>query len=138
MKVKLDDVLEAIEAVSKEYEFFYNKETGDMVMYADSLLTGIDNTELEAELEENYDKYIKLPTKFDINDYHIMEKFIWDLPEGEIQDKLERAIQGRGAFRRFKDMVYELDIEKKWFEYEANAHKNIAIEWCKDNDIEYI
>lgn len=66
-----------------------------------------------------------------------MEEFIWDLPEGEVQDKLERAIQGRGAFRRFKDMVYDLDIEQKWYDYEGESHKKIAIEWCKDNNIEY-
>jgi hypothetical protein len=137
MKVKLDDVLEAIELASDEYEYFYNIETGETVMYADSLITGIDNGELEADLEENYDKYIKLPTKFDINEYHIMEEFIWNLPTGKIQDKLEKAVQGRGAFRRFKEMVYDLGIEKKWFDYEAESYKKIAIEWCKYNDIEY-
>jgi len=30
-----------------------------------------------------------------------------------------------------------LGIEKTWYAYEAQAYKKIAIEWCKDNDIEY-
>lgn len=41
-----------------------------------------------------------------------MEEFIWSLPEGSIQNTLERAIQGRGAFRRFKDLVDDLGVEK--------------------------
>jgi hypothetical protein len=138
MKIKLADVLEAIELASDEFEYYYHKKTGETVMYADPLITGIDNRELEADLEENFDQYIRLPTKYEINEYHIMEEFIWSLPEGKTQEKLERAIQGRGAFRRFKDLVYDLGIEEKWFAYQAAAYKNMAIAWCKDNDIDYI
>lgn len=137
MKIKIDDVLEAIELASNEFEYYYNTETGETVMYANSLISGIYNEEFDEQLDENYDKYIKLPNKFDINEYHIMEEFIWSLPEGKIHDRLESAIQGRGAFRRFKDMVYELGVEKTWFVYQTEAYKKIAIEWCKNNDIEY-
>lgn len=62
MKVKLDDVLEAIEGASDEFRYFYHIESGEIVMYADPLITGIDNEELEDDLEENFDKYIELPT----------------------------------------------------------------------------
>lgn len=137
MKAKLDDILEAIELASDEFTYYFNKETGEVVMYGDPLLTGIEDEELEEELEENWDQYIRLPTKFDINEYHIMEKFIWSLPAGKMSDKLERAIQGRGAFRRFKDMVYDAGIEKQWFDFEAGEYRKIAMRWCKDNGIEY-
>ncbi len=138
MKIKLDDVLEAIEFTSYEIEYYYNTESGEIVIHTDPLITGQDSSETEADLEANFDKYIRLPTKYEINEYHIMEEFVWSLPEGKMQDELERAIHGRGAFRRFKDMVYDFGIEEKWFDYKAAAYKNIAVDWCKDNDIEYI
>lgn len=31
-----------------------------------------------------------------------------------LRERLERAIEGRGAFRRFRDVVYNDDIGKQW------------------------
>lgn len=138
LKVKLDDVLEAIELAFDEFEYFYNNETGEIILYGDPMLTGVDQSEFLEDLEENFDKYIRLPTKFEINDYHIMETFIWNLPEGRIQDELEIAIRGRGAFRRFKDKISYFDIEDQWFSYRDKEYKRMAIRWCKDNNIEYV
>ena len=45
------------------------------------------------EIEE----YIPLLGQYEINEYRIMEEFIYDLPEGRNQDTLERTIQGKGA-----------------------------------------
>ena len=45
------------------------------------------------EIEE----YIPLPGQYEINEYRIMEEFIYDLPEDRNQDTLERTIQGKGA-----------------------------------------
>ena len=36
---------------------------------------------------------------------------------GERADKLECAIQGRGAFRRFKDMVDRMGISQQWYDF---------------------
>ncbi|SDX98781.1 Uncharacterised protein family (UPF0158) [Evansella caseinilytica] len=102
MKVKLDDVLEAIELASDEFEYYYNRGTVETVMYADSLITGIDNQELEADLEENLEKYIRLPTKYEINQYRIVEEFISSLPEGKTQEKLERRSRGEGLLEDLK------------------------------------
>ena len=55
----------------------------------------------------------------------------------EFLRELARAIQGRGAFRRFKDTVYDLGIDQKWYDYQAKAYKRIATRWCEANDIEY-
>lgn len=137
MKVNLSVILDAIEMADDNYTYFLDLETGESVFLVDELITGLDNEGLEDEIEENFERYLRLPTKFEINEYHIMEEFIWSLPEGRQQDRLEQAIQGRGAFRRFKDMVDDLGIEKRWYQYEADAYKKMAIEWCRDHEIEY-
>ncbi|WP_242698535.1 hypothetical protein [Bacillus sp. SD088] len=73
MKVKLEDVLEAIESASDEFEYYYNTESGEIIMYGDSMHTGIDQSDFLEDLEDDEDnKYIELPSKFEINDYHIM------------------------------------------------------------------
>ena len=97
MKVKLDVILDAIEMADDNYTYFLDLETGESVFLADELITGLDNEGLADEIDENPKRYLRLPTKFEIHEYHIMEEFIWTL-NGERADKLECAIRGRGAF----------------------------------------
>lgn len=137
MKINLNVVLDAIEAADDNYTYFLDMETGESVFLVDELITGLDNEGLDDEIQENFGRYLRLPTRFEIHEYNIMEQFIWSLPEGQQQNMLERAIQGRGAFRRFKDMVYNLGLDKKWFQYEADTYKKMAIEWCRNQEIEY-
>ena len=59
---------------------------------------GEDNSELIEEIEDSFiEEYIPLPGQYEINEYRIMEEFIYDLPEDRNQDTLERTIQGKGA-----------------------------------------
>lgn len=67
-----------------------------------------------AEIKENEDQYIALPDQFDINDYHIMEQFIWHLSAGEQQTELEHSIQGCVAFRYFRDTLDQFDMTQEW------------------------
>jgi hypothetical protein len=46
-------------------------------------------------------------------------------------------IKGRGAFGRFKHGVYELGIEKAWFQFRLEAFERIAIEWLEREGIPY-
>lgn len=137
MQVKLEIVIDAIEMADHNYTYFLDLETGESVFLADELITGLDNEGLEEEIEENYGtRYLRLPTKFDIHEYHIMEEFIWTL-EDERANKLECAIQGRGAFRRFKDMVHRMGILQQWYDFQTEYYRKLAVEWCNDNNLEF-
>ena len=118
------------------YIYFLDLETGESVFLADELITGLDNEGLEDEIDENPNRYLRLSTKFEIHEYHIMEEFIWTL-NGERADELECAIRGRGAFRRFKDMVNKMGISQQWYDFQAEYYRNLAIEWCLEHELEY-
>lgn len=136
MKVKLDDILEALEFTNDETEFFFNKETGETVMYSNTGMLEMEEG-LEEDLEVNWKKYLRLPAKFYIDEYGMMEDFTNQLPEGIIRNRLDAAIRERGAFRRFKDQLYRSGIEKQWYEFRVNAYKQLAMEWCEKHGIEY-
>lgn len=36
MKVKIDDIIEALEFTNDETEYFFNKETGEIIMYSNT------------------------------------------------------------------------------------------------------
>ena len=84
------------------------------------------------------DDYLKLPTKFDIHEYEIMERFGLSLPNKKISDTLLGRIRGSGAFRRFRDTIYRYGIEEEWFKFRDNAYKEIAISWLESNDFAYV
>ena len=134
MKVKLSAIVDAIEMMDQYSEYFLDKETGEMEWVSDMSMT-------QAEQEEVYDRldehgFYRLPTSFDIRDYDIMEDFV-DTLSGSAHDRLANAIQGKGAFRRFKDAVIRLGIDQDWYDFQSDAYKRKAARWCEDNDIEY-
>lgn len=88
-------------------------------------------------LDEEPDRFLRLPTKYDIREYDIMANFIEELPEGKLQDSLARLIRGRGAFGRFKDGIRRAGIEQQWYDYQTAEYRRIAIRWCRDEDIQY-
>lgn len=139
MKVKLEDILEALDFVNDDTQYYYDTKSERVLMVFDGMVDGEDDPELIEEIENGFvEDYIPLPGSYDIHEYRIMKAFIYDLPEGKNQDLLARAIQGRGAFRRFKDRLYELDLEQTWYDYKEKAYKQIAREWCEQYKIDIV
>jgi hypothetical protein len=82
--------------------------------------------------------YLKLPSKFEIHEYQIMERFSLSYPDEKVSDILIGRIRGSGAFHRFKDTIYQYGIENDWFQYRDQAYKEIIIAWLENRDIAYI
>ncbi|WP_332696454.1 UPF0158 family protein [Halalkalibacter lacteus] len=95
-----------------------------------------DEVKLAYDIVESFDKYASLPTSFDIHEYDMMERFCYSLSDQKKQDILLNAIRGKGAFRRFKDDVYRLEIAEQWYDYRDHCYKEIAKEFCKSNNID--
>ena len=132
MKVKLSDIIDAIEMADQFSESFLDRETGEIVWISDMAMSEAEKEEACDQLDEH--GFYRLPTSYDIHEYGIMEEFVCSLPQ-PMQNKLIQAISGRGAFRRFKNMICQLGIEEQWYEYQASAYRRKAIEWCKENQL---
>ena len=133
MKVDLDKILDALEMVNENSQAYFNTDTGEIEWLSDFL----DSSEYEDMADRiEFGNFISLPTKYDIHEYRIMEDFIYSLPTGEMQNKLHRAIKGKGAFRRFKDTVNYLGVDKDWYSFRDEAYRNIASEWCRENGLD--
>lgn len=135
-KVKLSVVIDAIESLmSDEWIYYYDLKEHTTIWISDSGYA--DDDEERELLDEEPDRFLRLPTKYDIREYDIMENFIEELPEGKLQDSLARLIRGRGAFGRFKDGIRRAGIEQQWYDYQAAEYRRIAIRWCRDEDVQY-
>ena len=62
--------------------------------------------------------------------YADMARFVDLVRSRRPRELLERAIQGRGAFRRFKDTLLEFpDLRKEWFSFHDRLLRRRGIEW---------
>ena len=43
----------------------------------------------------------------------------------------------KGAFRRFKQSVRYHGLEQRWYDYLAEAYRELAIRWCAEEGLEY-
>lgn len=134
MKVRLSDIVDAIELTDQFTEYFIDKETGELEWISDMTMTREEQEEIYDRLDEH--GFYRLPNSFDIREYDIMEDFAETLT-GAAHNRLSSAIRGKGAFRRFKNTVYDLGIDEQWYAFQEDAYKRIAAEWCEENGIEY-
>lgn len=73
----------------------------------------------------------------ELDEYRLMERFIRTVEDERVSAQLQRAIQGRGAFRHFKDVAREHGLLDAWFEYRDGAVEEVVARWLEDNGIPF-
>lgn len=153
--VKLKDIVDEMEMQIDEYRKYLNKETGEIVTVSSEELSIAEESEEDDDFSQypdwqqdsiksaidvivNWENYIELPDKWEINEYDIMEEFCGSIKNDRVSNALYSAIQGRGAFRRFKDAIIRFGVEDDWYKFRDEALKQVAIEWCEENEIMYV
>lgn len=148
--VKLKAIIEEIDIQSDEHSSYLNKKTGEVFTIG---IEEMASAEEELPLEDfpgwqqeiiqrakdilDTEDFIPLPSKFDINDWEIMESFCDSVADPALGKLLHSSIRGGGAFRRFKEMIREHKVEDKWYEFREEALREILIDWCENNGIDY-
>ena len=74
----------------------------------------------------------------ELNEYKDMVLFADSINNDEIRNKLYKALNGKGAFSRFKKEIAYLGIREKWFLFRDERLKEKVKQWLEDNEIEYI
>ncbi len=71
--------------------------------------------------------------------YRMMERFIDTVSHTPLKERLQDSIVGKGAFRRFKDVISRFpDERKRWFAFrDVLLHRHI-LDWLKDAKLEIV
>jgi hypothetical protein len=132
------ELVDALEMQSNEITYYFNKKENDLVFVMDDVYCDDEmNSKLFQDIENNFENYIALPTSYEINEYQIMEAFV-DEQKKDIQNILNKILNGKRPFGRFKDKIFELDIREEWFEFKKVQLEKIALDWCEVNNIEIV
>jgi hypothetical protein len=96
---------------------------------------------LEADrIEQGYGvRYIRVERDDPYADYNDMERFIGTVEDPGLRERLWRAIKGQGAFRYFKDVLWEHpDVQERWFDFKETQQQRRLTNWLEAHDIEPI
>ena len=133
VQVNLDELCAAIDDASFEHRYFLDTETGEVILVSDMS----DEDEVQQQLAEidagDRGRYLEVPRAESHEGYRDMEDFVATLRDQRLQGLLEVAIQGRGAFRRFKDVLDRHPAERqRWFDFHAARLEDRAREWLAE------
>lgn len=93
---------------------------------------------LADQVERGFDtRYIRVPTIDSHAAYGDMEEFIDTVKDESLQARLWDAIRGRGAFRRFKDVLLDHPREREgWFRFKDEQMRRRVLEWLEAEGIQ--
>lgn len=122
-QVDLADLAEALEDHSYEHHWWLDPQSGEVELHVEEL--GVD------ELGDPEERGLVFVEPTDSSDaYADMADFSERVRDPRARAALERAIAGRGAFRRFKDALIDLpELRQVWFDFRDARAQRRALEW---------
>lgn len=129
-----DDLESAFERNSPDTESFLDVTTGQVV----SILAGDPEApSLKVKVAANITNYIRVDPASSREQYRWMERFVGSVAEDPLRDRLVMSIDGKGAFRRFKDVLLAFPAEReRWFTYRADLLHWHIHNWLLEREIE--
>lgn len=119
-RVDLDwDALEiAVERNSPDTDSYLDLTTGRIV----TITTGDPEAAImRQQVSENIRNFLRIEPASSREQYRWMERFVGSVVDEALRDRLIISIDGKGAFRRFKDVLLGYPAEReRWFSYRAD------------------
>ncbi|WP_347355054.1 UPF0158 family protein, partial [Intrasporangium sp.] len=91
----------------------------------------VETGELSGEDADGYDpdRWLRVEALGARSAYRDMEWFIDQQADEGLRDRLDRAISGRDAFRRFRDVLEQVGLLEQWYEVENDSQRGRARQW---------
>lgn len=148
--VSLRDVIDEIEIMSDEATSYINRKTGELITVTDEMSSLADDPDEAADASEWQKEFmtkvrevaasadfIRLPSKFDVHEWSIMERFARSVADSEVRNEIEGGLHRSGAFGRFNDAIRRCGVTDAWYRYRDAALEEIAIDFLEAHGIEF-
>ncbi len=140
LQVAMDEILDAM-TISEDdpIRFFLDLDTGKVESHFSQEMFGDadEANDVDQRFEDNPERFEEIPKYASRDDYNLMCRFAETIDEEDIRERLDIALQGKGAFRRFRDVVFRYpDLKAQWVAARQQALLQEALEWLEGLDIE--
>lgn len=155
LKVDLNELVFAMEMGDNlERSGYLDAETGEIIDMPDEIMRAVEDgktksalVEWDEELAETADKilsdeknrFLLIPMRESREGYEVMIAFAGTVEDRQLRKKIDMALDGKGAFRRFRNVLNQYPDElERWYKFKDDWMRDEAIQWLLDNGIEPI
>ena len=122
---------DAFENNAPEVRSYLNLTTGETLR----VVAGIADPDMHARISASSD-YLRIDPVNSREQYRWMERFVPMVDDEELAGRLEDAIDGKGAFRRFKDaLVSHAPERERWFAFRSERLRVFMEAWLSAHGI---
>jgi hypothetical protein len=132
--INWDDLEIAVERNAPDTESFLDLSTGQVV----TVVAGDPEAPLlKQKVADNISDFVRIEPASSREQYRWMERFVASVGDDALRERLIISIDGKGAFRRFKDVLLAYPAEReRWFSYRADLLHWHIHNWLQENTIE--
>ncbi len=131
-RIDLAQICDALEDNSGEMSWWLEPTSGELHLLSDGLWDGED-VGRDFEPPDGLRRVEPVGSR---EAYRDLEDFTGRVRDPKARELLERAIAGRGAFRRFKDTLADFrELRAAWFKFHDARTECRAIEWLRDEGL---
>jgi hypothetical protein len=125
---------DAFENNAPEVHSYLHLGSGEVIRVVD----GVADPAMHARIAAD-PTYLRIDPVSSREQYRWMERFIATVDEPELRAKLVNAIDGKGAFRRFKDVLMAYPVEReRWFTFRSERLRTCMEAWLDAHGLEAV
>jgi hypothetical protein len=125
---------DAFENNAPEVHSYLHLTTGEVLRVVD----GVADPQMHVRIASD-GNYLRIDPVSSREQYRWMERFIPMVDDTDLRGKLTQAIDGKGAFRRFKDVLMSYGTEReRWFAFRSERLRTFMEAWLSAHAIKAI
>lgn len=153
LKVDLNELVFAMElGDNMERSGYLDTETGEIIDMPDDIMRGVEDGDTdsilvdwdeelaaiaEKILSDEQHRFLLIPKRESREGCEIMVSFAGTVTNTGLKEKLTNALDGKGAFRRFRKVLNTLPEElERWYAFKDDYMRDEAVQWLLDHGIE--
>ena len=122
---------DAFENNAPEVHSYLHFDTGEVIRIVDGVADPAMHTRIM-----NDNRYLRIDPVSSREQYRWMERFIATVEEDDLRRRLSIAIDGKGAFRRFKDALMSHPVDReRWFAFRSERLRACMESWLTAHGI---
>ena len=122
---------DAFENNAPEVHSYLHFDTGEVIRIVDGVADPAMHTRIM-----NDNRYLRIDPVSSREQYRWMERFIATVEDEELRRRLNIAIDGKGAFRRFKDALMSHPVDReRWFAFRSERLRACMESWLTAHGI---
>lgn len=122
---------DAFENNAPEVHSYLHFDTGEVIRIVDGVADPSMHTRIIGD-----SRYLRIDPVSSREQYRWMERFIATVEDEELRRRLNIAIDGKGAFRRFKDALVSHQVDReRWFAFRSERLRSCMESWLTAHGI---